>query len=150
MITDTDTFEQLGKVQRKVARHNGYMGNLFPSHTNLVSAYNQATDLAKGASTPADATVIVGILMNTFGMLMAEKCVPLTMGGLNKLEIVKLLYGDDYTETMVIDFARPHSFDVECRANGIDPNWFVWHYPKDATFGKPLNLAEELINRIMS
>lgn len=74
---------------------------------------------------------------------LAERCVVLRPE--NKGYLAKLLFGDKAT----IDFARPKEFDEEMRANNVNPDMYVWVYDSAAPFGKPLNLAEELMKRQM-
>jgi len=146
-MVETDKYIELNKDQKKVARHFGYMGNIFPT-LDLSEAYERATDIASRASSPSDATVCIGTLTNAYGVYLAKLCVPIST--MSKLEIVNMLYGSCNTEKHgMIDFARPLSFDQECVKNGINPHWYVWCYPP-GSFGQPLNLAEELINRMLN
>lgn len=44
-----------------------------------------------------------------------------------------------------IDCAYPLEFQKACQNLGIDSAQFVWHYPPDSTFGKPLSIGEMLM-----
>ena len=140
----------LNDEQVKLRYRLGYMPMVAKRDT-MREAMEDATKIAEASENTSGTMTAMFLLYNTLVHKMAEKCIPLGAKNMSKGDIVKLLYGSTHTEEQTIDFARPYSWDVEMRANGTNPDWYVWVYKKGGmSGGEPLNLAEAMLEKIMS
>ena len=48
-----------------------------------------------------------------------------------------------------VDSARPQSWSDKCRNElGFNPEYFVWSYQENTVFGKPVNLAAAVLEKL--